>query len=239
MRSSLFTFFDKLFGPFFRAIQRTLQHTTRLVGVHDLVTQAAFQASAEFAISNFTRAMIFDRREDLWDFCIERKKGISRGLIFLEFGVFNGTSINYFSKKCPTAELYGFDSFEGLEEDWHGYRLLKNQFNRSGVMPKCEANVELIKGWFVDSVPIFCERFKDQQIDILHLDCDTYTPTAFVLKSLERNIKSGTIIIFDEFFGYTNYQSHEMKAWLEFVARSNINFAYIGYTQMQVAIEVI
>jgi hypothetical protein len=52
-------------------------------------------------------------------------------------------------------------------------------------------------------------------------------------------MKTGTIIIFDEFFGYTNYQAHEIKAWLEFVEKNHIEFEYIGYTQMQVAVQIL
>jgi predicted O-methyltransferase YrrM len=239
MKQVFYNLFEKLFGPFFRAIQRTLPQRTQLLGIHDLITQSAFQDSAEFAKLNFTKAMIFDRREDLWDHCISKRTSRSHKLIFTEFGVFNGTSINYFARKCPHAELYGFDSFEGLEEDWHGFRLLKHSFDRHGLIPKCEENVELIKGWFVDSVPEFLNRLKARQIDIVHLDADTYTPTAFVLESIKKNMQTGTIIIFDEFFGYTNYQAHEIKAWLEFVERNHIQFEYIGYTEMQVAVQIL
>jgi predicted O-methyltransferase YrrM len=239
MKQVLYNLFEAVFGPFFRAIQRTLPQRIQLIGIHDLLTQAAFQDSAEFARLNFTKAMIFDKREDLWDHCISKKSNGSHKLVFTEFGVFNGTSINYFAKKCPHAELYGFDSFEGLEEDWYGFRALKNTFDRSGVTPKCEENIELVKGWFVDTVPKFLNRFKERQIDIVHMDADTYTPTAFVLNSLKTNLKSGTIIIFDEFFGYTNYQAHEIKAWLEFVESHHFQFEYIGYTQMAVAIQIL
>ena len=239
MKNILYNIFETLFGPLFRAIQRTLPQRMQLIGVHDLITQAAFKESADFARIHFTRAMIFDKREDLWDFCIEKIDFKSKKLIFAEFGVFNGDSINYFAKKSPTSVLYGFDSFEGLEEDWHGFRLLRNSLSMSGVMPKCAGNVELIKGWFVDTVPSFLDRINGQQINVLHMDADTYTPTTFVLDMLKDNLSSGTIIIFDEFFGYTNYQNHEFKAWLEFVDRNGIKFNYLGYTQMQVAVEIL
>jgi hypothetical protein len=77
------------------------------------------------------------------------------------------------------------------------------------------------------------------KIQILHLDADTYKPTAYVLKTLSKNLAAGTIIIFDEYFGYPNFRSHEFKAWNEFVVSAGINFRYIGYTEMQVAIEIL
>jgi hypothetical protein len=37
--------------------------------------------------------------------------------LWLEFGVYSGTTINYISK-YTTEHVYGFDSFEGLPEAW-------------------------------------------------------------------------------------------------------------------------
>ena len=37
---------------------------------------------------------------------------------FLEFGVFQGRSINIIAEKFPDQKIYGFDSFKGLPEDW-------------------------------------------------------------------------------------------------------------------------
>lgn len=39
--------------------------------------------------------------------------------IFLEFGVHNGSSINFFAKHYQKT-IYGFDSFDGLPESWGG-----------------------------------------------------------------------------------------------------------------------
>ena len=36
----------------------------------------------------------------------------------LEFGVWNGRSINYMAEVRPDATFYGFNSFEGLPENW-------------------------------------------------------------------------------------------------------------------------
>ena len=47
---------------------------------------------------------------------------------YLEFGVFSGTSINFFSQKI-NKNIYGFDSFEGLREDWLGTTVTKGTFD--------------------------------------------------------------------------------------------------------------
>jgi hypothetical protein len=200
----------------------------------------AIQDSAEYAASNFSEALIFKSREKLWDFCIKRIPNLQiEGGIIAEFGVWKGESINYFAKKCPKTQIYGFDSFEGLEEDWHGYVLPNGTFNTNGKIPKCQKNVELHKGWFENTLPSFIEKLDHSKIQILHMDADTYKPTAFVLNSIAKNLGPGTIIIFDEYFGYPNFRSHEFKAWNEFVNLTRIQFRYIGYSEQQVAVEIL
>ena len=46
---------------------------------------------------------------------------------YLEFGVFKGTSANFFSEYVN--KFYVFDSFEGLKEDWIGTSDTKGSFN--------------------------------------------------------------------------------------------------------------
>jgi len=240
MKIILFKLFNRTFGIIFRGIQKTLVNKTTPVGVHYLVDQIAIKDSAEYAIKNFSEALIFRKREKLWDFCISRIPTLrAEGGIIAEFGVWKGESINYFANQCPRARVYGFDSFEGLEEDWYGYVLPKGTFSTKGKLPRCEKNVELFKGWFEETLPSFVEKLNHSKIQILHLDADTYKPTAYVLKTLSKNLAAGTIIIFDEYFGYPNFRSHEFKAWNEFVVSAGINFRYIGYTEMQVAIEIL
>jgi len=106
-------------------------------------------------------------------------------------------------------------------------------------MPECERNVSLIKGWFEDALPKFCGELQQEKILLLHMDADTYKPTAYVLKSLTKNLGKGTIVIFDEYFGYSSFREHEFKAWQEFVDSEGIKYQYIGYTEMQVAIEIL
>jgi hypothetical protein len=106
-------------------------------------------------------------------------------------------------------------------------------------LPNCERNVILVKGWFEDTLPKFCGVLQQEKIHLLHMDADTYKPTAYVLSSLSNNLGKGTIIIFDEYFGYLNFRLHEFKAWQELVDSSGLKYRYIGYTEMQVAIEIL
>ena len=81
-------------------------------------------------------------------FCIcQSRSGDGR---FAEFGLYEGYSINYFARNQQSAPtvIYGFDSSEGLKEDWAGHETAKGQFCLKGSLPVVESNVQLIKGRF-------------------------------------------------------------------------------------------
>ena len=240
MNSLMFNLFNRTFGKGVRAIQRTLIKNDPNFDLHDLVVQMARKESADYVVRNLVQAMPFKKREELWDFCINRIHGSQpKDGIILEFGVFKGESINYFAKRCPDYKVYGFDSFEGLEADWVGkVGHTKGTFDMNGRLPKCEKNVELIRGWFESTLPVFMEELGSTQVKILHMDADTYKPTAFVLNTLSKNLAKGTVVIFDEYFGYPNFRSHEFKAWRELIESTDLIYDYIGYSEFQVAVEV-
>lgn len=106
-------------------------------------------------------------------------------------------------------------------------------------MSKCEDNVTLFKGWFKDTVPNFLEGIKEEKLSLVHMDADTYTPSKFVLSAICKNLDRGTILIFDEYFAYPGWKQHEFKAWQEFVLSNNLKYRYIGYTNMQVVVEIL
>ena len=240
MKSLIFRVFNLTFGKLIRLFQRTLVPRDSPQGVFYLINQQALQDSAQYALKNFSMAMQFDTRPELWSYCLNRIPQLqTEGGVIAEFGVWKGESINFFAKSCPKAKVYGFDSFEGLEEDWHGSRLQKGFFSLNGQLPKCVSNVNLVKGWFEDTLPNFCRALEQEKILLLHMDADTYKPTAYVLSFLSDKIGKGTIIIFDEYFGYPNFHLHEFKAWQELVTSNGLKYRYIGYTEMQVAIEIL
>ncbi len=244
MKNLIFRVFNLTVGKIIRLFQRTLitRNSPQGVfhqGVFHLINQQALQDSAQYAVNNFSKAMQFDTRPELWSYCLNKIPQLQTGGVIAEFGVWRGKSINFFAKSCPKSRVFGFDSFEGLEEDWYGFRLQKGFFSTNGQLPKCESNVTLVKGWFEDTLPKFCAELQREKILLLHMDADTYKPTAYVLSSLSNNLGKGAIIIFDEYFGYPNFRLHEFKAWQELVDSSGLKYRYIGYTEMAVAIEIL
>ena len=166
----------------------------------------------------------------------------------LEFGVFSGETINHAAKLRPDLKFIGFDSFEGLPEDMDtGEKLVPaNAFDRGGEPPEVENNVELIKGWFDESISKWLKendwQSRHKKIGYLNLDADIYSSTATVLTELNHMIVPGTMIRFDELscwryifneaspknvqrVFYTNWKAHEWKAmneWIEEFGRKLI-----------------
>jgi hypothetical protein len=147
--------------------------------------------------------------------------------LWLEFGVATGNTINYISR-FTTDKVYGFDSFEGLPEDWRpGFS--KGAFNRNGNFPKVNSNVELIKGWFNETLPNFL-KMQNKKVSFIHIDCDLYSSTKCILDSVYEYLDKDCIIVFDELVNYPGFDGDtgELKAFYEFITEHNINYEWIG-----------
>jgi hypothetical protein len=200
----------------------------------------AIYTSSYFANRNLGNSPVFSNRFLLWEFvfanCSSLKK--SDGLL-VEFGVWEGESVNYFSTLRPKWSIFGLDSFFGLEEEWSANNWDKGALSLNGQMPQVGPNVTLINGWFKDTMPDLKNAMSGTKIDFLHIDVDTYTPATLILKSLGINYLSvGSIIVFDQFFGYPGWKRHEFKAWKEFLGYSKRGFTYIASAPHQVAIRI-
>jgi len=207
------------------------------IRVADILLERSVNDSADYAEKNMQNALLFfdETKQSMWLYCLKQIK--FHGLI-AEFGVYNGKSINYISSLLPNNKIYGFDSFIGLKEDWVGWEWSKGDFSLGGVLPKVNQNVELVPGFFDESLPEWLQKNKGE-FSFINIDCDTYESSKTVLSLLgPERIVPGTIIIFDEYFGYNNWRNHEHKAWKEFVEKNNINYEYIAINHLQVAILV-
>lgn len=159
----------------------------------------------------------------------------------MEFGVRKGETVNLIAEAFPNKFIYGFDSFEGLPEDWRydsRFDLQKGAFNLNGYLPPVRKNVRLIKGWFNETLPEFVKSHPEP-CAFIHVDCDIYSSTKTIFDNLKNQIVSGTVIAFDEYFNYPGRQQGEYKALMEFVAENNLEFEYIARTNFsQVAVKI-
>lgn len=204
-----------------------------LGGIYGIAAIRALETSFDYAERAMPSALIFARRPDLWSYALAR---ICIDGINAEFGVFKGYSINFFAKRLPA--IYGFDSFEGLANDWSGWNLPRGTFNLAGRLPRVRKNVQLIRGWFNVTIPEFLRR-NAGPFAFVHIDCDTYEATREILAAIGPRLVAGTVIVFDEFFGYRGWQLGEFRAWREYVESSGIRYKYAGFTSQQVVVQVL
>lgn len=174
----------------------------------------------------FARAQLCDRRSGVWDRAIA-EVGAGEPVLLLEFGVFRGDSIRYFSERFshPEARFVGFDSFEGLPEAWVGYE--RGTFSTGGRLPEiADSRVSFVKGWFQDSVPPFLDANRGSWSDgrpvLVHFDADLFSSTLFLLTTLWHQIPAYHFI-FDEFMG------HELRAWSAFREAYPVAAEILGY----------
>jgi O-methyltransferase len=141
---------------------------------------------------------------------------------FLEFGVFRGESISEWISinKDRASRFYGFDSFEGLPENWRQGQD-KGHFDVGGNIPQIDDDrVNFIKGWFDKTVPKFSREFVPRNRLVLHLDADLYSSTLLPLIYFEPYMAKGSLLLFDEFYD----RDHEFKAFQDYLRISKRNY---------------
>ena len=145
----------------------------------------------------------YDHRFRLYDH-LQRTVLGDEPMDYLEFGVFKGESMAYWTQIHDNAEsrFRGFDSFEGLPEQWQYFGGAHDaaMFDAGGMAPElADGRVEFVKGLFQDSLPGFLEKFEPRSRVLLHCDADLYSSTLYVLTQCDRLLTPGSIVLFDEF----------------------------------------
>ena len=196
----------------------------------------------KFFEADMKKSSIFVKDDDIRKYCISKalKNSDNKDNLFFEFGVYTGGSINLFAKLLSHhgLEIYGFDSFEGLEEDW-----VTHEFNPTGTFtlnkktPKVLKNVKIIKGKVQDTLENFLKDKINKKIIFTHMDMDTYGATKYALSKIKPLLTKGSIILFDNFYGYPNWQQHEYKAFSEELIEKE--YKYIAFCESPVAIEIL
>ncbi len=164
----------------------------------------------------------YHERLKMYEFIIQ-KEGLLEPIDYIEFGVFDGSSFMWWAKANTQADsrFYGFDTFEGLPEDWGSFKKGDMQSN----MPVTDdKRITFYKGLFQDTVPGFARTYKPGKRRVIHFDADLFTSTLFGLTSMAPFLKPGDIIIFDEF----NVPMHEFYAWEMFTQSYYIKYEVLA-----------
>lgn len=200
----------------------------------------ALNRSVDYVETRMADAIGFDTQKEVLNYALSETKVPGH---YLEFGVFTGGTIRYMAKELQKAGkrdviIHGFDSFEGLPEAWSGFNLGRAAFSVGGRLPRVPDTVRLHKGWFSTTIPVWCEQVSGP-VAFIHIDCDLFSSTVDILEGLRERLQAGTVIVFDEYFNYPNWERHEFKAWQEFVTRHGVTYEYLAFARQQVALRIL
>lgn len=146
----------------------------------------------------------------------------------LELGVASGKSIREIALAIPERRVFGFDSFEGLPEDWRPPTYGRGHFACD--VPAVPDNVTLVVGMFQDTLPVWLAA-NPGRVAFCHVDCDLYSSASFALRALAPRLSRGSIVVFDELVWAADrddYKEHEYKAFSEFLEATGLEPECLG-----------
>lgn len=135
--------------------------------------------------------------------------GLFKGASFVRFAAFRGLFGDPNSRK-----LIGFDTFDEFPQtNFESDKVYRNKFiNDSGekaisreqlfdVLKRknSDANVELIEGDVVNTVPEYTSKNPHLKIALLNLDTDIYEPAVTILENFWPKIVRGGVLILDDY----------------------------------------
>lgn len=182
--------------------------------------------NSQHSFNDFYSNFDYTKRYKLYEHLLKTEVS-NQPILYIEFGVAAGLSIKWWLENHKNSEsrFFGFDTFEGLPEDWGTFK--QGDMSSEGKFPDVNDNrCRFIKGLFQDTLPGMMQEFHSYSPvkRIIHLDADLYSSTLYVLTSLAPLLKEGDVLIFDEF----NVPLHEFKALMDFESAYRIKYDVIA-----------
>ena len=180
----------RLFGAFY-SVYLNIYYLSKL--------SAFIAASKKVTYNDFPSKWSYNKRFTMYEEVITLQQ-LTSPINYLEFGVADGHSFQWFMKmnQHPESRFNGFDTFEGLPEDYGVMK--KGTFANADNMPLIpDERGKFHKGLFQQTLPSFLKNFDNSKRNVVMMDADLYTATLYVLTSLAPFLKKDDIVFFDEF----------------------------------------
>ena len=155
---------------------------------------------------------------------------------YLEFGVYNGTSLTCVYRELDACglgrvRLFGFDSFQGLPPDarledegrWRpGSCCSPLDFTQAVLESEGLdlSRVTLVPGWFRDTLDdATIRRHAIRKASVIMIDCDLYSAAKEALNFCAPLIRDHALVLFDEYrpYGLDGKLAGERRAFDEFL----------------------
>lgn len=201
-------------------------HLHKFLSNFSLLTAWVSKQNKKVSFTDFykPRRNYLDRFK-LYQYVMDTAQLAEQKIHYMEFGVASGHSYKWWlaNNKSADSRFFGFDTFEGLPEDWAMHK--KGDMSH-GVPIVDDRRASFYKGLFQDTFYKFLEEYrsKEQTQKVIHMDADLYSSTLFVLTMLAPYLKPGDIILFDEF----SVPNHEFAAWNDFLRSYYLEFETLG-----------
>jgi hypothetical protein len=165
---------------------------------------------------------------------LAERQGVESLGDYLEFGVYNGTSMACMYRVIEELQfnhirLFGFDSFEGLpenaEEDSGGhwrsgqfkseYEFTRHVLTYEGVNWD---RIFLVKGFFCDTLnDVLIQKHQISKASVIMIDCDLCSSAKEALAFCASLIGEEAIIFFDDWYPLAKKNMGEKRAFDEFL----------------------
>jgi Methyltransferase domain len=156
----------------------------------------------------------------------------------MEFGVFEGITLRHIAGAIgPNRRLTGFDTFQGLPDDW-GQLLPKGTFATKAPSLEGLPNVSLVVGRIEETLPAFVANLSEP-VSLLHIDVPYHGINVCILERVLPYMPEGSVVVFDEYYGYPSFEDHEFRAWSEIRARFELVATPIAYSSRSAAFELV
>lgn len=181
----------------------------------------------------------YNKRYQLYQQVVEGYQLKEEAIDYLELGVCGGQSFEWWlaANKNADSNFYGFDTFEGLPENWG---VFFNKGDMYAQVPKLnDARAEFIKGLFQQTLIPFLKThpLDNGKRKVIHLDADLFSSTLFSLATLFPYLQKGDILFFDE-FNVPNHEFYALKIFSEaFYIQTELIGAVNNYYQVALMVK--
>ena len=133
----------------------------------------------------------YSKRYSLYNYIVENQKLDKQPFDYLEFGVCQAHSFRWWISNCKNENnnFFGFDTFEGLPENWGAFSKGDMKANIPQVN---DSRTAFHKGLFQETLPLFIQstNFNSNKRKVIHMDADLFSSTLYVLTSLAPHLRN-------------------------------------------------
>ncbi|MDR1433485.1 MAG: class I SAM-dependent methyltransferase [Puniceicoccales bacterium] len=145
--------------------------------------------------------------------------------------------------------VFACDTFSGLPEAWERGDVnfpagtFAPKIAPVGLQPPFPTldNVIAIRGKFIDTIPQLLPVLKNYQLALVHIDSDTYQSAVDGLEPLLPLLRVGTILVFDEFYNYDDFENGEFRAFMDLIDGNGFKYTPLAFNahHQQVVIQIV